>query len=357
MTADFTKNIPAEITKRLLEHGSRVAMRSASLAAEFSNSRDEIRESLDDVIGAVPDDVLNSLPVPSVAAVDGALICDAKSIGDLCSAVGVRVGPDEGQSDSDVWMDLVPRSVTNRDILGGVMSSMEIRLAAESKADVVLIDGSMLSTMLNVAKGLAASRGVSNELSARLGAIASPDFFAQVMTILSSARYVAMPKYTTTNEFADRIPEKFGATDARTIMTLALRPGEMTYFSVRERDQNSGDKFKAPYLGFNKENQAKFTDALEGVVSCYYRPHAWTPAFRLDMIADALHDDEALLRALKAVRDSTTVSGMREPVPLYLVDLFAKSISEGTAPVVDMAVLSEISDPEVKLLLAMGYRT
>jgi hypothetical protein len=48
---------------------------------------------------------------------------------------------------------------------------------------------------------------------------------------------------------------------------------------------------------------------------------------------------------------------MREPIPLYLVDLFAKSISEGTAPVVDMAVLSEISDPEVKLLLAMGYRT
>jgi hypothetical protein len=63
------------------------------------------------------------------------------------------------------------------------------------------------------------------------------------------------------------------------------------------------------------------------------------------------------LRALKTVRDTTTVSGMREPIPLYLVDLFAKSISEGTAPVVDMAVLSEISDPEVKLLLAMGYRT
>lgn len=357
MTSDFTKNIPADITRRLLEHGSKVAMRSASLAAEFSSSREEIRDSLDDVIGAVPDEVLDNLPSPTVAAVDGALICDPKSIGDLCSAVGVRVGPDEEQSDSDVWMDLVPRSVTNRDILGGVMSSMEIRLASESSADVVFIDGSMLSTMLNVAKGMAASRSVSNELSARLGAISSPDFFEQVMKILSSPRYVAMPKYTTTNEFEDRLPEKFASTDARTVMTLALRPGEMTYFAIRDRDNDQGKKFKAPFLGFTKENQEKFTNALEGVVSCYYRPHAWTPAFRLDMIADAHNNDEALLNALKAVRDTTMVSGMREPVPLYLVDLFAKSISEGTAPVVDMAVLSEISDPEVKLLLAMGYRT
>jgi hypothetical protein len=138
-------------------------------------------------------------------------------------------------------------------------------------------------------------------------------------------------------------------------MTLALKPGEITYFSVR--DQESERKFKAPSLGFGKEKQFEFTETLEGVVSCYYRPHAWTPAYRIDMVADALYDDKALLRALKTVRDTTTVSGMREPIPLYLVDLFAKSISEGTAPVVDMAVLSEISDPEVKLLLAMGYRT
>lgn len=355
MTSSIPKNIPANITKLLLEHGSRVAMRSASLAAEFSSSRQQIRESLDHVISAVPDSILDELPVPSVAAVDGALICDPKSIGDLCSAVAVRVGPDEMQSDTEVWMDLVPRSVSNRDILGGVMSSMEIRLASESNADVVLIDGSMLSTMLNVAKGMFVARHGTDELSLRLKSIPGDDLFSQVMTILKSARYVAMPKYTTTNEFGHLIPEKFASTDARTIMTLALKPGEITYFSVR--DQESERKFKAPSLGFSKEKQSEFTEALEGVVSCYYRPHAWTPAYRLDMVAAALYDDKALLRALKAVRDSTTVSGMREPIPLYLVDLFAKSISEGTAPVVDMAVLSEISDPEVKLLLAMGYRT
>src|SRR5690606_9558186 len=84
MTAGFQKNLPAEITKRLLEHGSRVAKRSASLAADFSRSRDEIRRQLEDVISAVPDDVLEKVPSPSVAAVDGALICDSKSIGDLC---------------------------------------------------------------------------------------------------------------------------------------------------------------------------------------------------------------------------------------------------------------------------------
>lgn len=349
------KNIPAEITKMLLAHGSRVAKSSAVLAAELSDYREVIRKSVEKYITPVSGSVLDGIQSTLVSAVDGALICDSKSIGDLCSAVGVRVGPDAEQSDSLVWMDLVARSAKNREILGGLMSTMEIQLASASNADVVLIDGSLLSTMLNVGKGFAAARSVDNDLSSKLLENISDDLFHSIMTILGSVRYVAMPKYTTTNEFESLVPEKFRSLDARTIMTLALKPGEMTYFIVCERE---GDNpFKAPNLGFTKEQQRDFTNALDGVVSCYYRPHAWTPAFRLDMAPDALKDDVSLLKALKAVRDNTTVSGMREPLPLYLVDLFAKNISDGTGAAVDMSVLSEISDPEIKLLLAMGYRT
>jgi hypothetical protein len=48
---------------------------------------------------------------------------------------------------------------------------------------------------------------------------------------------------------------------------------------------------------------------------------------------------------------------MQEPLPQYLVDLFAKQISVGASAVVEMSALSSIDDPEARLLMAMGYRT
>mgnify|MGYP001086991975 CR=1 FL=1 len=142
-------------------------------------------------------------------------------------------------------------------------------------------------------------------------------------------------------------------------MTLALKPGEMTHFSWRKSDNRNDAKrmLIGPSLGFSKVELEMFSSALDGVFSCYYRPHPWTPAFRIDMTAAASEDNNAQMKALKAVRDTTLTSGLREPFPLYLVDLFAKQVSVGAAPVVEMASYSSIEDPDARLLLAMGYRT
>lgn len=352
---DFAPNIPSEIVKKLLERGSEVAAKSAERAAEFARSREQIRASLSELICEVGEESLTTVSEPSLAAIDGAMICDSKSIGDLCTAAAVRVGPSDVDCDCDIWMDSVSRSASNKEVLGGIMSSMEVELASSSKADIVLLDGSLLSTLINISKGLNGSRAHASALSDRLQTSRSGEFREKIMEILCSSRFIAMPKYTTTNEFAADLPMQFRNHDARTIVTMALKPGEMTFFSVRETEGNR--TLIGPSLGFKGTELDSFNHALDGVISCYYRPHPWTPAFRLDMTLGALEDPSLQLHALKAVHSSTKVSGMREPLPLYLVDLFAKNVSVGSAPVVDMSALAAIQDPDARLLLAMGYRT
>lgn len=352
-------SIPSEMVRRLLERGGEVAARSAARASEFAAARAAIRETIEEFIGE-PDDILfDRVAGGSVAAVDGALVCDSKSIGDLCTAVAVVVGPGDGDGDCDVWMDSVNRSPQNKEILSGIMSTMEVGLAASREADVVMIDGSMLSTLINVSKAVHSSRKHGGPLSERIMQARSAGFRDKVMAILNSPRFIALPKYTTTNEFSRRLPEAFRNYDARTVVTMALRPGEMTHFAFRDTDDRNDARrmLIGPSLGFSKAELDTFSSALDGVFSCYYRPHPWTPAFRIDMTAAAAEDQEAQLRALKAVRDTTMASGLREPFPLYLVDLFAKQVSVGAAPVVEMSALSSIEDPDARLLLAMGYRT
>lgn len=352
---DYLPNIPSEIVKKLLERGSEVAAKSAERAGEFARSREILRSSLTELITEVSEEHLASVAEPTLAAVDGALICDSKSIGDLCTAAAVRVGPNDEDCDCEIWMDSVTRSASNKEVLGGIMSSMEVELAASSDAEIVLLDGSMLSTLINISKGLNGSRANKSALSDRLHQVRTTEFREKIMAILGSSRFIAMPKYTTTNEFEAHLPKEFKEHDARTIVTMALRPGEMTHFSVRDTEGNR--TMIGPSLGFKGTELDAFNDALNGVISCYYRPHPWTPAFRLDMTSGASYNSELQLQAFKAVSSATKVSGMREPFPLYLVDLFAKNVSIGSAPVVDMSALSAIQDPDARLLLAMGYRT
>lgn len=353
------ENVPAEIVRRLLERGHEVARRAASQASEFAAAREAVRAGLRSVIEIVPDNLLDEVPKPEVAAVDGGLVCESRSMGDFCTAVAVSAGPMQRSGGCDIWMDTVPRAPQNREILSGVMSCMEVALAIGVPGDVVMMDGAMLSTLINISKAIHAARssGPVTPLAARAADAPSPALRDAVMAILTNPRFIAMPKYTTTNEFRGMVPESLAAQDGRTIATMALRPGEMTHFKARppsgaeQRRQLIG-----PALGFRGTDADDFAAAIDGIQTCYFRPHPWTPAFRIDMTARAADGPEAM-KALRAVRDSTRTSGLREPFPLYLADLFAKQVSVGAAPVVEMASLSALVDPDAKLLIAMGYRS
>jgi hypothetical protein len=353
------ENVPSEIVRRLLERGHDVATRTAQMVSSFAGMKATARAALSEIIETIPDSILDSIDMPELSAIDGGMICEARSIGDFCSAVAVSAGTTEESGGCDIWMESVPRAPANKEVLGGLMSSMEVTLAHSIPGRLVMMDGAFLSTMINVSKAIHSSRQTGrNLLFERVASIPTDAFRSAVMTILTESRFVAFPKYTTTNEFADMLPVSLAAHDARTIATIALRPGEMTHFRIRPKaGVDNKRQLIGPALGFSKADAGQFSAALDDIQSCYYRPHPWTPAFRIDMTASSADSDTAV-RTLRTVRDTTMTSGIREPFPLYLADLFAKQVSIGSAPVVDMAVLAAVSDDlDAKLLLAMGYRS
>jgi hypothetical protein len=367
MSVDL-EGVPSDLVRNLLLRGSEVAGKAAQQAASYSENRAILRAAIETNlqpgepgIWSLDDAIINEAPESEICAVDGANICDNRAIGDLCAAVAVSLGTAPGNMDNALFLDSVPRSVHNRDVTSGIMSSLEIELASKAKGDVILLDGALIATLINISKAISSGRQMGNSpLAERISQSCTPSFRDNVMTILSGNRFMTIPKYVTKNEFAAIIPEQFRTLDERTIATMALKAGELTRFKVSGSAENKSNLDKhivGEAFGFSKNELADVTYLIEGIHSCYYKPHPWTPAFRIDIPLSVAQNYEIQARILRAIRDSTRASGMQEPLPQYLVDLFAKQISVGASAVVEMSALSSIDDPEARLLMAMGYRT
>ena len=352
-----------DMLARLLERGRGVASRTAELASEFSRQRSIVRERLEreEMIHEVSEDLIEETAMPTLAAVDGADIVDSRAIGDICAAVAIAVGPEE-EPRNEVWMECVPRNARNKEIVTGLMSAMEIRLAASSTAELVLVDGSLTSALINISKAITHAGRGKTELERMALDLRTPEMRDAVMEVLTSKRFVAVPKYTTTNdEFADMLPASLSDFDGRTVATMALRPGEMMRLflneEVRQRSYQDKKKQVGNALQFSDADYAEFVRASTSVVWSYYRPHPWTPAFRFDVPVAVAEDPEYGRRVLKTIHETTLSPGIREPLPLYLADVFAKQISVGVNPIMDMAAVHYAEDDEALILMIMGYRT
>nr|WP_250807265.1 DNA double-strand break repair nuclease NurA [Neorhizobium tomejilense] len=351
------------ILARLLEKSRAVASKTAGLAAEFSRQRSSVRDRLeaDGMIHFVDPEIIASIPLPDITAVDGGVIVDSRAIGDVCAAVGVAFGPGEALR-NEVWMDSVPRNARNKEIVTGLMSAMEIRLAASSTAELVMIDGSLTSGLINISKAIQHSSKGRTDLECLALELRCAEMRDAAMEILTSKRFVAVPKYTTTNEeFGAMLPHGLRDFDGRTVATMALKPGEMTQLfetdKVKERSFEDKKKQVSNTLQFSEADYHRFVAASTNVGWSYYRPHPWTPAFRFDVPVSMVGDRERGRAVLKAIHDTTLSPGIREPLPLYIADTFAKQISVGVSPVMDMAAVDYQEDDDALILMIMGYRT
>lgn len=348
---------------RLFERGRAVASRTAEFASEFSRQRTVVRKRLEDeeMIYPVDKELIDGVPMPSLAAVDGAHIVDSRAIGDICAAVGVAVGP-EDERRNEVWVDTVPRNARNKEIVTGIMSAMEIRLAASSAAELVMVDGSLTSALINISKAIMHASHGRSDLERMALDLRTAEMRDAVMEVLTSKRFVAVPKYTTTNdEFTAMLPSSLSDFDGRTVATMVLRPGEMMRLflndEVRHRSFEDKKRQVGNALEFSDAEYSEFVKASTSVVWSYYRPHPWTPAFRFDVPLSLYDDPEHGRRVLKALYDTTLSVGIREPLPLYVADTRAKEISVGVSPIMDMAVQDYQEDDEALILMIMGYRT
>jgi hypothetical protein len=366
-------DIPADLLMRVLGAVSEPARRAVDLAGSFMAERATLRALMAEAVSIRDrsDEIEAASPL-AVSAVDGAMVVARRRFGDLCAAVAVEaqdlppgadpVPPEPG----DVWIETAPKAAGNDTVVSGIMATMESSLAARSSAPVVMLDGSFISSAMAVGKAFQAARsmvatGRPSPLVAALRDRVGPDFLEQVLAVYTSGRHVAVPKYSTSNEFAVLLPGRgLERHDGRTLASLALAPGEVTGFLDRGQDGGIAPRdLQGGWLDwFDRDRyQRPLLEALSAVRTVYYRPHAWSQAFRIDLSGRPEEQEAALPAVLRAIRDTTRTPALMEPLPMWMADQWAKQGCSAAPEALDIASMGACSDPDIKLMIALQHRT
>jgi hypothetical protein len=100
-----------------------------------------------------------------------------------------------------MWVDGLPHRVDTVGVLRGMMVSMEMALAANAPHDLVLLDGSFSSLVIYLNQALTKTNDCAKALADDFLERWSSGVLEQLKALLTSDRTVAMPKFTSRNEF------------------------------------------------------------------------------------------------------------------------------------------------------------
>jgi hypothetical protein len=167
---------------------------------------------------------------PSVVGVDGSYQVHRLTALDLCATAAVAV---EGTSKEavrywpepyhDMWVDGLPHCIDSVGVLRGTMVSMEMALAAKAPHDLVLLDGSFSSLVIYLNQALTKIADSSKTLSEFFMERWKGGVLDQLKGLLTSERTVAMPKFTSRNEFLrENMLNPPVMVDGKTLATMIL---------------------------------------------------------------------------------------------------------------------------------------
>jgi hypothetical protein len=307
---------------------------------------------------------------PSVVGVDGSYQVHRLTALDLCAAAAVAV---EGTSKEavrhwpepyhDMWVDGLPHRIDTVGVLRGMMVSMEIALAANSPHDLVLLDGSFSSLIIYLNQALTKVDDCAKTLADEFLERWSSGVLEQLKALLTSDRTVAMPKFTSRNEFLRRnMLNPPVIVDGKTLATMILNPGEYTRPLPLhdESDPASQQVDHLPERYCPKKDMDDITKALNGLSVIYFRPYGWLPALRMELPSMITASNTRLSIVLEGVAKQFFNPAVIEPYPLFLADRMVKSLASGVA-VIEQAVAQHVagSSPDIEnmLLFLQNYRT
>jgi hypothetical protein len=131
----------------------------------------------------------------------------------------------------------------------------------------------------------------------------------------------------------------------RFLMTLLLSPGEYT----APRGIDASPLAQVAGMSIRDEKFAalrdSFVKAFGNLKVVYYRPHLWTPAFRLEIAPTTAVDASLLQRVLACIRDQCPSAGLQTPYPLYRAGLMSRTL-ENAMPHVYATVAAGAADSQ-----------
>lgn len=369
--ADTFSDLPDALVRDLLTCAVPLAEGVKSKVDALRASRDELREAAkkERLIKRKAD--LDIPREPSVVGIDGSYQIHRLTSLDLCAAAAVAI---EGTSKEArrhwpepyhrMWAGGLQHHDSTTGALRSLMVGEELDLAREAPHDLVLLDGAFASLVIYINQGLTVVGEVppalARELTTRWN---EQKIFERLVGLMRSERVLAVPKFTSRNEFQALPP--FSSTqdiDGKTLATLILEPGEYTQ-PLRIYEETAGgelDRYHLPTSFCPNGDDSPVREAMRASRVIYYRPFGWVPALRLELPGPVANSSARLSIALEGITRQFFSPAVVEPYPLFIADRMVKSLGAGVATIeqtVAQHVADAGADAELTMLFLRNYRT
>lgn len=375
-------DLPDEVLKQVLGRAAEVATGVRTLFTRLDERRETLRAALTLGGHVRLTDHLPAVPPPTVSAVDGGAAIDKAMGADTALAVAVGI---EGLTESPVthwpgvqyaaWQRTLPHegeetAATCR----GIMASLELSVLRDAPHEIIFLDGSHLTPII----GLNTMLSVRNEiLRDEIAQLVEARGTAEALhTVMTKPEVVAVVKYDSSRDLtrAWLPPEARGpglGLDDRTTMTLLLEEGEYTEPLPVALSQQSKSNWVTrqiatltPSDAAREQVRSAVNDVItlarnDGLLATYYKPHVWSPAFRLEIKRETANDPIRLARVFAAVQSQVVSPEIREPYPQWVADRMARSVGDALVAL-RAAVNYDLADSglgEYVSLIAHSYRT
>ncbi|HQD26988.1 MAG TPA: DNA double-strand break repair nuclease NurA [Methanoculleus thermophilus] len=314
-------------------------------------------------------DLLTNQSYPTTCGVDGAYTLERLLSTDMVAVAAVAVEGLTPPSETRHWeyphhlCEVLPTKHHDKTglVSKAIMLSMELELANSAPHDVIFLDGSFTTPLINIQQALYTIDEVDSHLSDILFE-RMKDTMEAYETVVHARRsdrqFVSVPKYTSHNQIA-KILLKDGVYEDRALLSFILSAGEyIRPFPFKVPD--SMWSFAEPLL---KEmgNLETIIDGMRNLYVVYYRPFIHSPTFRLELPQSVATDRNRLCKVFEAIKLQSGTPGIFESYPLYLADRMVKQMGRAV-PAIRKATTQEMlqfwDEAEAEIYLLMhGYRT
>lgn len=363
-------DLPDALVRDLLDTAMPVADQVKRYLDKLSAEASELRIAAESSIRRKAD--LERPREPSVAGVDGSYQIHTLTSVDICAAAAVAIEGSARQATRywpepyhRMWAGGIKHVVDATGVLRGLMVAMELDLASRAPHDLVLLDGSLGSLIIYLNQGLTTVTEVpvlGRELMTRWG---DDGVMQRLLSVLSSDRTVAVPKFTSRNELITlpglRDRPVAQDTDGRTLATTILQPGEFLEPLPIYRDEKSRpETYHLPSQFATDDEQSTMNTSLADVRAVYFRPFGWVPALRLEVPGAIARSPIRLSMALEGIEGQFFSPAVTEPYPLFMADRMVKSLGAGVS-VVQQTVAQHVvdggADVQTSILCMQPHRT
>jgi hypothetical protein len=298
----------------------------------LEGDRERLRTELAKRIRTAPDG-----PARRLCAVDGSH-ATVLAAGATFAAIAAVAVEDATLTDQAVLVQLLPPVEELESILGGLRTTLELRLLAKriraTTSGLFVLDGSFYSALLEVNRLLVryAQDGRGDRRPAwwePFGALIEAFFDEQDWRlVLSCRRVIAHPKQATAaDDVAQLAPHLSGTVTDRTLWSTVLEAGEhsLPVPLIKQDRPHLLTGYRSPGVPDFAERRAAIEQGYGQLYVTYYRPDAEGPAYRLELPA-ALIAREPLGAALATFRNALQVTAVQEPLPQFLADAICRQI-------------------------------